>query len=86
MPCAVLCYAQELEALRAEGKIRAYGLATWESFRTPPDALQVCVCVCARAGLFACVRMRAGSRRGCRRRCVGAAANGGFLLGFRGTV
>lgn len=32
---------QELEALRAEGKIRAYGLATWDSFRTPPETLLV---------------------------------------------
>jgi aryl-alcohol dehydrogenase-like predicted oxidoreductase len=32
---------QELEALRAEGKIRFYGLATWDSFRTAPDALLV---------------------------------------------
>jgi hypothetical protein len=34
----VLPLAQELEALRAEGKIRSYGLATWDAFRTPPDA------------------------------------------------
>jgi hypothetical protein len=27
--------------LRAEGKIRSYGLATWDAFRTPPDVLLV---------------------------------------------
>jgi hypothetical protein len=32
---------QELEALRAEGKIRSYGMATWDSFRTTPDSLLV---------------------------------------------
>lgn len=32
---------QELEALRAEGKIQSYGMATWDSFRTPPDSLLV---------------------------------------------
>jgi len=37
----VLHALQELESLRAEGKIRAYGLASWDSFRTPPETLLV---------------------------------------------
>lgn len=36
-----VCVLQELEALRAEGKIRSYGLATWDVFRTPLDAATV---------------------------------------------
>lgn len=38
---ALCILLQELEALRAEGKIKSYGLATWDAFRTPPDALLV---------------------------------------------
>lgn len=29
---------QELEALRQEGKVRGYGMATWECFRQPPNS------------------------------------------------
>lgn len=32
---------QELEVLRSEGKIRSYGLASWDCFRTPADSPQV---------------------------------------------
>jgi hypothetical protein len=50
---AELAALQELEALRSEGKIHGYGLATWDCFRSPPDARQVCVLTGQQCGVRA---------------------------------